>query len=555
MKKFSTSLKFACAMATMSLACSIFAQDQKYEQISGKSASEITYDTNTIVTAGGVNGTFTVDKSIAYTDFYALQFGGGGVDIKTFTFNFTNGSELGIERLIFGKYASDAVLTFQGDGSVKLGSATLRSTTNPTTSEPVNTTWDFNQSGGVTMASSQFTVDAHTIVNIAKLNSSASGKIILVDGAKLNIGSHDTVKTENFDLGEFDVKGTAELSVTTTGATVSNISKFTLAEGAKASFAATNANGSFAIANASKLGNAVTGLTGNIKNLSYDGANASISAKTGETFAIESASFNTGAIFTSGVATLKNISWNDSTKTGIITYKGGYQGASFSVYAGATVTADNGGSTLEGSFSFTNPTEVTVIAEMFVKDNGSLDVSGSEGSIKLSKNTITTKSNVMLSFNSSNAMATTTAGSTQKDINLTIARNNATMYINADNDFGKLYLSGNNSKPYIEINITGNTVSFKEVGMHYTDGSSYIWFRDFIDFEGKESGKIFVSTQITDLNEDGSLKNIFAGEDKVALYQREDGSLSISAVIPEPAEWAAIFGALALGFVAYRRRK
>lgn len=26
-------------------------------------------------------------------------------------------------------------------------------------------------------------------------------------------------------------------------------------------------------------------------------------------------------------------------------------------------------------------------------------------------------------------------------------------------------------------------------------------------------------------------------------------------VVPEPAEWAAIFGALALGFVIYRRRK
>lgn len=35
----------------------------------------------------------------------------------------------------------------------------------------------------------------------------------------------------------------------------------------------------------------------------------------------------------------------------------------------------------------------------------------------------------------------------------------------------------------------------------------------------------------------------------------ENGYLYNSGLVPEPAEWAAIFGALALGLALYRRRK
>ena len=34
-----------------------------------------------------------------------------------------------------------------------------------------------------------------------------------------------------------------------------------------------------------------------------------------------------------------------------------------------------------------------------------------------------------------------------------------------------------------------------------------------------------------------------------------DGGFYVNAVVSEPAEWAAIFGVIALAFVAYRRRK
>ena len=40
------------------------------------------------------------------------------------------------------------------------------------------------------------------------------------------------------------------------------------------------------------------------------------------------------------------------------------------------------------------------------------------------------------------------------------------------------------------------------------------------------------------------------------MVEATEGGFYINTVaVPEPAEWAMIFGAIALGFVAYRRRK
>ncbi len=43
--------------------------------------------------------------------------------------------------------------------------------------------------------------------------------------------------------------------------------------------------------------------------------------------------------------------------------------------------------------------------------------------------------------------------------------------------------------------------------------------------------------------------------DNLFIKEIESGVFTVSTVIPEPAEWAMIFGAIALAFVAYRRRK
>ena len=66
-----------------------------------------------------------------------------------------------------------------------------------------------------------------------------------------------------------------------------------------------------------------------------------------------------------------------------------------------------------------------------------------------------------------------------------------------------------------------------------------------------KDGALVVSSQ---LEKDGEyVKGIYGDvAGTIKYYQLADGSIT---AIPEPAEWAAIFGAIALGFVAYRRRK
>ncbi len=58
-------------------------------------------------------------------------------------------------------------------------------------------------------------------------------------------------------------------------------------------------------------------------------------------------------------------------------------------------------------------------------------------------------------------------------------------------------------------------------------------------------------------NENGSVKNVFwknENGEEVELFQDSEGWL-YSPLVPEPAHWAVIFGALALSFVIWRRRK
>ncbi len=59
--------------------------------------------------------------------------------------------------------------------------------------------------------------------------------------------------------------------------------------------------------------------------------------------------------------------------------------------------------------------------------------------------------------------------------------------------------------------------------------------------------------------DENNFTNYFTAEDgkTLSLVNAGDGYyyVNATAAVPEPAEWAAIFGAIALGFVAYRRRK
>ncbi len=134
------------------------------------------------------------------------------------------------------------------------------------------------------------------------------------------------------------------------------------------------------------------------------------------------------------------------------------------------------------------------------------------------------------------------------------AEKRGTLSLGADNavkSIGFTSLEGNTITPgtgLIELN--GYEFTFNEF---IEDANGKISFVDFDEYLVKFTGdKNSLTT-----NDDGSLMYIFAGADAdQKLYLGADGYLSLTATaVPEPAEWAMIFGAVALGFAIYRKRK
>ena len=80
-------------------------------------------------------------------------------------------------------------------------------------------------------------------------------------------------------------------------------------------------------------------------------------------------------------------------------------------------------------------------------------------------------------------------------------------------------------------------------------------FIDFILAENESWKDNTVKTTMTEalLNEiTFKINGVVTEFDFVAI---SGGGFYLNAVVPEPAEWAMIFGAVALTFVAYRRRR
>ena len=117
----------------------------------------------------------------------------------------------------------------------------------------------------------------------------------------------------------------------------------------------------------------------------------------------------------------------------------------------------------------------------------------------------------------------------------------------------------------IEIVINGSSISFTDVRSYSgsRDCDSNLIFTDF------ENGLVKLGINESILAADGTISLGVANTSLKISGLTKDGKalndgwsidsngylFNLGAVVPEPSEWAAIFGALALAFAAYRRRK
>ena len=155
-------------------------------------------------------------------------------------------------------------------------------------------------------------------------------------------------------------------------------------------------------------------------------------------------------------------------------------------------------------------------------------------------------------FNQANAITTSTGefvrlASIKDDDTL----DDAILRINASQTFRGVHAVGSNIDIYLSTEVAATFDS--QEGYATTDGA-------FIIIHNFQEERIFVG----DIFKDGVLTN--NANDVFKAFQTIDGNEVqienlyinngfLSAAVPEPAEWAAIFGAIALGLAIYRRRK
>ena len=227
--------------------------------------------------------------------------------------------------------------------------------------------------------------------------------------------------------------------------------------------------------------------------------------------------------------------------------------------AGKTVTLKNGalakvatandflGISLGGTFDVQDTSKIDTRNIVFCNSNN--DSSGtSRAVLKLASGAnLTSKANILVNGSSAPGALLTTA-------RLELAKDSY--------EFGRLeFLRVSN----IEIVLNGSSLSFTDV-RSYTGSrvcDSNLIFTDF------ENGLVKLGINESILADDGTISLGVANTSLKISGLTKDGKalndgwsidsngylFNLGAVVPEPAEWAAIFGAIALAFAAYRRRK
>ncbi len=180
---------------------------------------------------------------------------------------------------------------------------------------------------------------------------------------------------------------------------------------------------------------------------------------------------------------------------------------------------------------------------------------------------IITLDSATLTLESSNALAAN-ATNGQDKITLEISTsansfsNSAKLILNADengqkttNSFAGVWLRGTSDKNVgsnLVITLNGNELIFGNVNKGDTANIGLIYITDFAE------GLFKINTIASEyLGEKNKVTFLRAGTDTDYddLYWDSSTGYITAIAVPEPSTYAAIFGALALGFVIYRRRK
>ena len=160
-----------------------------------------------------------------------------------------------------------------------------------------------------------------------------------------------------------------------------------------------------------------------------------------------------------------------------------------------------------------------------------------------------------LTLNKENAITRVGSDGSEAFVNLLIMSNGTKLILNASNKFDQLYYSGNNNS--VDVVLDDSSTLFFQ-GMSATaESGNYLNITNFEDnrifFANKENAENWLTISAT--TKDGKTYTLDNLEFEAGLYTDGTNGYWLNVSVPEPAEWAMIFGAVALGFAIYRRRK
>lgn len=190
-----------------------------------------------------------------------------------------------------------------------------------------------------------------------------------------------------------------------------------------------------------------------------------------------------------------------------------------------------------------------------VEINGNVDVYG-----KIRSSNILVNGGGKIALNVKDAILSTSDAAT-----MLVVKHGATISVAADNTVGHLYFAGVGEST-INLELLGNAVlELDKISLYEDTTTGQLLSKGTLSVSGFADNRIFVTEDAKGTFENNNRFFFSATVDGKTITKEElqfvagsfngtDGYWVNLAAVPEPAEWAAIIGAIALGFAMYRRR-
>jgi len=391
-------------------------------------------------------------------------------------------------------------------------------------------------------------------------DSTALAQITLTGALNVLSGSTGGTQYQNMSFANINaavgVGGTTTIGNDMSGSTGGNTSKLNINSGATVAWTGAISVGKYGQINATgafTANSAVSLLTGANLNVLSGGtfnSNGTLTANAGSFVTIASGgTFNVGSSGTLALNATSTTAINGTFNASTVVTFGGIVNSSgaVNISSGGNLTI-NRAATLNSGAYWTVYDKVTLqgasgegnTAVLTVNDGAKLSVtrSSSNGA------RVIFSGNATVILNAANALVIN--GSEAMSLVTVMGTTNNKLYINANQSFNNLFVNTSTFDMYLDDT---STVTFSLASSAIT----FTTEADLLNIYNFREDAIYVGTNQT--IKDGIISHTKLYDDAGELLGSATVIGGYIALVPEPAAWAAIFGAAALGFALMRRRR